>query len=111
MWSSRLGPTILRVTRQTPQEKKALSYAKDRRNAYFANDKASRKAIPFHKRRVNKANRHADDQALRVAKGRRDEFIETSVDDRVHGRRPKRWAKWPDESLGERLARRLNRHS
>jgi hypothetical protein len=97
---------MLRVTRRTPQEKKALSYVKDRRNAYGENDKSSRKAIPFRKRWVNKTNRHAYNQVLQLAEGRRDEFVESVVDDRVHGRRRKRWAKWPDESLGERLARR-----
>lgn len=34
---------------KTPQDKKALSYAKDRRNTYGENDKSSRKAIPARK--------------------------------------------------------------
>ena len=34
------------VKRKSPQEKKALSYAKDRRNTYGENDKSSRKNIP-----------------------------------------------------------------
>lgn len=33
------------MTRRDPQEKKALSYAKDRRNDYGENDKGSRKGI------------------------------------------------------------------
>jgi hypothetical protein len=103
------GPTIPRVTRRTPQDKKALSFEKDRRNAYGENDKSSRKAIPFRKRWVNKTNRHADSQALHAAEGPHDESVESAVDDRVHGRRPKRWAKTPDESLGDHLARRRSR--
>jgi len=34
------------MNRKTPQQKKAESYANDRRNTYGENDKASRKAIP-----------------------------------------------------------------
>jgi hypothetical protein len=34
---------------RSPQEKKALSYELDRRNAYGQNDKAARKAIPLRK--------------------------------------------------------------
>jgi hypothetical protein len=34
------------AVRRSPQEKKALSYAKDRRNDYGENDKSSRKNIP-----------------------------------------------------------------
>lgn len=52
-----------------------FSHAQDRRNAHNANDKASRKAISFHKRHVNKTNRHVDGQTLHVAEGRRDESI------------------------------------
>ncbi len=33
------------MARRTPQEKKALSYVKDRRNDYGENDKSSRKNI------------------------------------------------------------------
>lgn len=36
-------------TARGPQEKKALSYARDRRNGYGENDKSSRKAIPARK--------------------------------------------------------------
>ena len=94
------------MTRRTPQEKKALSYEKDRRNDYGENDKSSRKAIPFRKRWVNKTNRHAASQALHAAEGARDETVELAVDDRLHGRRPKRWSKVPDQSLADHVARR-----
>ncbi len=56
------------VVRQSPQEKKQLSYEQDRRNVYGENDKSSRKAIPFRKRAVNKANRHADHQIMPITR-------------------------------------------
>ena len=43
--------------KRTPQERKRLSYAKDRRNSYGENDKASRKLIPLRKAQENRGNR------------------------------------------------------
>lgn len=43
--------------KRTPQDKKRLSYAKDRRNSYGENDKASRKWIPLRKAMENRDNR------------------------------------------------------
>jgi hypothetical protein len=97
------------VVRQSPQEKKQLSYKHDRRNTYGENDKSSRKAIPFRKRAVNKANRHADHQILLEATGIPDLEADDRTDDRVHGGRRKRWRKWPDQRLGEILANRRRR--
>jgi DNA adenine methylase len=48
----------------TPQEKKQLSYAHDRRNVYGQNSKASRRAIPRKKRKKNRAYRKATNQIL-----------------------------------------------
>lgn len=91
------------MVRQSPQDKKQLSYERDRRNVYGENDKSSRKAIPFRKRAVNKANRHVDHQILLSATGVRDLAADELTDDRVHGRRRKRWRKQPDQPLGEIL--------
>jgi hypothetical protein len=52
------------VARKDPQEKKALSYAKDRRNDYCANDKGSRKSIRRNKRLPNRADRHRERRVL-----------------------------------------------
>src|SRR5262245_54602184 len=52
-----------------PQEKKALSYAKDRRNDYGENDKSSRKNIRRNKRFPNRADRHRERQVLAAATG------------------------------------------
>jgi hypothetical protein len=55
--------------RRGPQEKKALSYAKDRRNDYGENDKSSRKSIRRRKRDPNRSDRHRERQVLANATG------------------------------------------
>jgi hypothetical protein len=45
------------MARKSPQVKKALNYAKDRRNDYGENDKSSRKNIRRNKRTPNRADR------------------------------------------------------
>lgn len=47
-----------------PQAKKADSYAKDRRNRFGENSKASRKAIPRRKAGENRMDRRAVNQAM-----------------------------------------------
>jgi hypothetical protein len=74
----------------TPQEKKALSYAKDRRNTYGENAKASRKSIPLSKARAQRAVRRSDKVA-----------IEASVEDVALTRPKPKWKKTPDKPLGE----------
>ncbi len=96
------------MTRKTPQEKKALSYAKDRRNLYGESDKASRKAIPLRKRLVNRANRHQVQQSLAAAADAADP---EAVEVRALGKRPKRWRKWPDHPLGGVVAHHLERRA
>lgn len=89
--------------RRSPQEKKALSYARDCRNAYGENDKSSRKAIPLRKRLVNKANRHAAQQRLGDAAGVVDLDRAERAEERLRGSRPKTWRKQPDLPLGQFL--------
>ena len=96
------------VTRQTPQEKKALSLARDRRNSYGGNDKASRASIPLRKRLVNRAERHRGRTVLARAVGADPDSVER-VESELKGRRPQRWRKWPDRSLAEHLALRASR--
>lgn len=90
----------------TPQAKKRLSYAKDRRNTFGENSKASRKGIPLAKERENRAERHAQDKLLSVAA----EVIEpdqlAEVELLVRSTKPRQWKKSPDKPLGEVLARR-----
>lgn len=99
------------MARLTPQEKKALSYEKDRRNAYGGNDKASRKAVPLRKRLVNRANRHDEQRRLRQAVGPPDEGGAEAAEAGLAGRRPKRWRKWADRPLREHVQRRVERRA
>ncbi|WP_449061238.1 hypothetical protein [Planomonospora algeriensis] len=89
------------MRRRSPQEKKRLSYAKERRNAYGENDKGSRKNIRRNKRAPHRANRHHVNQVLEAAVGVVDEGAEEEAERRLLVKRPKSWAKSPDTPLGE----------
>ncbi len=52
------------MSRKTPQEKKALSYAKDCRNHYGEHDKGSRNSIRKHKKTQNQIYRRKVNQVL-----------------------------------------------
>ncbi|HEY8565146.1 MAG TPA: hypothetical protein VIL65_06570 [Beijerinckiaceae bacterium] len=85
---------------RSPQEKKALSLERDRRNTYGENDKAARKAVPRRKALENRRSRHKTAQAL-VQVDRLDEaaldVVESSARhdvERVGG-----WIKVPDQPL------------
>jgi hypothetical protein len=86
--------------RLTPQEKKALSYARDCRNTYGENDKASRKAIPLRK-------------AASIRKERRK--LNASAENEVKGlgvaetprRNKQAWKKASDTPLGQFVSRKL----
>jgi len=97
------------AARRSPQQKKQLSYDKDRRNTYGENDKASRKAIRRNKRSVNRANRHHDRQVLSRSTRPRDADVEARVDAGLHSRMPKTWRKSADETLRRVVARKLRR--
>ncbi|MCC8250342.1 hypothetical protein [Saccharothrix luteola] len=95
------------VVRKSPQEKKRLSYAKDRRNTYGENDKSSRRNIPLSKRLAHRADRHHADQALRAVLGRADEASADHAEQVARDRRPAWFRKHPDAPLGEVVADRL----
>lgn len=95
---------------KSPQQKKALSYAKDRRNDYGANDKASRKAIPARKAGENRKVRRKAAHALAGIE-RLDESAAERVEralahdiERVDG-----WTKSADVPLGEYVAKQVRR--
>jgi hypothetical protein len=87
--------------RRSPQDKKLLSYLKDRRNDYGESDKASRKAIPARKAWVNRTYRRAIREVTRTETNQIDEL---AVD--VEQVRRKPWKKSPDRPLGEHLNNR-----
>ena len=102
-------PTPNDRRRKSPQEKKSISYKKDRRNTYGENPAASRKGIRFRKRQANSVNRRDDRQTLDAAAGVRSPESEEVVQEALTGRRRKRWKKHPDQPLGEVLERRRSR--
>ena len=88
------------MSRKTPQQKKASSYKKDRRNCYGENSKASRKNIPKAKAHTRRAYRHKVNESLHEARRAapsaelgQEEFNAISI-------RRKQWKKVPDEAIG-----------
>jgi hypothetical protein len=91
--------------RRSPQEKKLLSYEKDRRNNYGENDKSSRKNIARNKRRQVRVPRRRATEALAGLRGGGvDPDSCARAQERVEGRRPTErhvWSKWRDETLAQ----------
>ncbi|WP_017586373.1 hypothetical protein [Nocardiopsis ganjiahuensis] len=90
--------------RRSPQEKKFLSYQKDRRNNYGENDKSSRKNIARNKRRQARVPRRRAAEALAVTRGGLDADSCAEAQERIEGRRPTErwvWSKWRDATLAQ----------
>lgn len=85
--------------RRTPQEKKKLSYEKDRRNTYGESPHSSRRSIPRRKAFRNRANRHRQGLALRRLAARMDDDLADQIEAGVFRYAPKVWNKVPDEPL------------
>ncbi|GAA1185484.1 hypothetical protein F4556_000107 [Kitasatospora gansuensis] len=97
------------MQRRSPQEKKRLSYLKDRRNFYGENQKSSRRNIP----RSRRANHHALRRGEQLALGRLRAFG-GAVDDsevRFARRSTGQWRKSADAPLAEVVAYRLERRA
>ena len=99
----------MRSKRKTPQQKKAESLKKDRRNTYGENAKSSRKNIPRRRAEGHQALRRLAKQALNGAVERGDPEIANAVESRLRLKRLKGWSKDPDEPLGDVLARKGKR--
>lgn len=91
----------------TPQEKKRLSYAKDRRNVYGEHDKGSRKTIRANKLHQRRVERRAQNGAIAsvVDVVTPDEL--SAMENAVKATPPRRWRKVPDQPLGEVVPSRL----
>lgn len=89
------------MKRRTPQEKKSLSYAKDRRNNYGQSDKGSRRAIKLNKVHPQRAFRRNINQILQSEASGVDGERADLVEDRVKSVRRRDWHKYPDLALGE----------
>jgi hypothetical protein len=99
---------------RSPQEKKALSYARDRRNDYGENDKASRKSIRRRKRDPNRSDRHRERQVLAGASGIAvDPQVVEDAERALATKKSKwytvRWRKWRDAPLADIIENRLRR--
>ncbi|MGW0391621.1 hypothetical protein ACWDYJ_12125 [Streptomyces sp. NPDC003042] len=88
------------MERKAPQEKKRMSYLKDRRNSYGENDKSSRKSIRRNKRAPKSADRRGRYLVLSALIGLRTADGD-AVEQRLSTRRPKSWRKSPDAPLGQ----------
>lgn len=96
------------MTKQpTPQEKKKLSYKRDRRNCFGESPHAARKSIPLRKALRNRANRRQQEQRLHQLEGVPSLELADEVEAAMQHRASKVWKKIPDAPLGERISRRL----
>ncbi len=89
------------MTRKTPQEKKALSYARDRRNIYGESDKGSRVSIRRNKTFPTRAFRKNINDVLQSAVGAVDLDKAEAVDVKVGGIKRRKWKKFADAPLGK----------
>ncbi len=94
---------------RTPQEKKRLSYKRDRRNVYGENSKSSRKNIPRSKALDIRRERHATHQAIHSAVGAPSEDQQVAAELAAPVTKARQWRKQPDEPLGEYLAAKRKR--
>lgn len=90
--------------RQTPREKKLLSYAKDGRNTFAESRGRAHKAIARRKAKANRAFRHAESRALQSALGGNDDVFVARIS-------RKSWQKLADAPLGAYVAARLGRRA
>ena len=102
------------MARKSPQEKKALSYAKDRRNDYGEHNKSSRRNIRRNKRTPNRADRHREHQVLAIATGLGvHEEVADQVETKLLAKKSmwmtKRWRKDRDAPLAAVVEYRLRR--
>ncbi|HZH32564.1 MAG TPA: hypothetical protein VEY11_17500 [Pyrinomonadaceae bacterium] len=94
------------MKKRTPQEKKKLSYERDRRNCYGEAPHAARKSIPLRKALRNRSNRHFQNQQLSYQGPTPDETLADDLESLIHHRAPQRWEKDPDVPLGEVVAKK-----
>jgi hypothetical protein len=99
--------------RRSPQEKKSLSYSRDRRNT-SEYPKSARRTSPRFKRRRHRAARRRQHQVLVSTLGTVDQDTQVLAGERVMTLALEKdyWGrKWPDEQLGLQVARKLRRRA
>ena len=95
--------------KQTPQEKKRLSYLKDRRNVYGERGANSRYAIRDSKDIIERQRRHAQNQPLKSLVDANDGEHIVSVENAMLSSplNRKKFHKCPDAPLGQVISRKL----
>jgi len=93
----------------TPQEKKQLSYRRDRRNVYGEAPHGARKNIPLRKALRNRANRHAANTAVAYQGPTPNQDRADELESSVHHRTPQEWVKYRDEPLGQVIANKARK--
>lgn len=102
---------------RTPQEKKRLSYEKDRRNAYGESNKGSRRSIRFRKRWVNQTYRSSVKQlvgqgvSVKSANEQTEQDRLERIDGQIRSHQRKFWKKSPDISLKDFVRRQFARRA
>jgi len=97
------------MKQKTPQEKKALSYAKDRRNVYGESDKGSLIAIRRNKTFPTRAYRKAVNDILQNTVGEIDLEKAELIDANAKAIKRRKWKKYADAPLGEYIQSRVDR--
>ena len=96
---------------KSPDEKKKLSYARDRRNTYGENQKSSRKNIPRSKQIAHQEERRSARQILSSAQGEIDsDAVDRAQSETMTQSRIKRlnsFRKTPDTPLKKVVERKL----
>ncbi|MDO8286278.1 MAG: hypothetical protein Q7T69_14810 [Rhodoferax sp.] len=97
--------------RRTPQQKKALSLERDRRNAYGERGANSRFAIARHKAKDLRRIRRMENAPLgsRTLVPAEDDLAEAQL--RAVAHPPRSWKKSPDRPLAENVERKLVRRA
>ena len=99
------------MKKRTPQEKKELSYERDRRNVYGEAPHAARRNIPLRKALRNRANRHYANQQLAYEAIGFDEDFGDEIESRIKHKALQEWEKYPDAPLSEIIAKKLRRRA
>jgi hypothetical protein len=92
---------------KSPDEKKRLSYERDRRNIYGENQKSRRKNIPRGKQRGHRDERRAARQSLSSADDTVADTAQSLTIERSRTKRLKSFRKSPDTPLRDAIQRRL----
>jgi hypothetical protein len=94
------------MRKKTPQEKKQLSYKKDRRNCYGESPHGARKSIPRRKKLRNRANRKYQEQQLTITGRKLDDDLAEQIETRLYQKAPKVWNKVADDPLKKTVERK-----